>query len=148
MGDDLPTGRVRRAAPLVGATARSSLARLGLKLPGGAGRESQVLVREAERYAAALGNMKGAAMKLGQLLSFLDVDLVPEAHRPAYRIALAALQADAPPMPAASARAVVEVELGRAVDDVFEWFAPMPMAAASIGQVHAARLHGGREVAV
>lgn len=80
--------------------------------------------------------------------SFLDLDLVPEQYRGAYRAALAVLQADAPPMPEASARAVVESELGRPLDDVLAWFAPMPMAAASIGQVHAAHLHDGREVAV
>ena len=148
MASDLPTGRARRAAPLVAVTARSTLARLGLKVLGGSERESQVLVREAERYAAALGNMKGAAMKLGQLLSFLDADLVPEQHRPAYRAALSMLQADAPPMGEAAIHAVVEAELGRAVDEVFAWFAPRPMAAASIGQVHAAHLHDGREVAV
>jgi predicted unusual protein kinase regulating ubiquinone biosynthesis (AarF/ABC1/UbiB family) len=145
----LPSSRVRRAAPVVKLTARSALARAALRLPGGGdGREAAVLVREAERYAAALGGMKGAAMKLGQLLSFLDVDLVPEAHRPAYRAALGALQADAPPMGLDAVRLVVEAELGRPLDEVFAWFAPRPMAAASIGQVHAAHLHDGREVCV
>jgi predicted unusual protein kinase regulating ubiquinone biosynthesis (AarF/ABC1/UbiB family) len=102
--------------------------------------------REAERYVAVLGDMKGVAMKVGQLLSFIDAGSIPEQYRAAYQQVVGALQADAPPMPFETVREVIERELGRPVTDVFEWFGERPMAAASIGQVHAARLHDGREV--
>src|SRR4051794_41085552 len=65
------------------------------------------LVAAAEDIARTLGEMKGAAMKIGQALSFVDISLVPKE----YRTALALLQADAPSMPFAAVRAVVEEEL-------------------------------------
>ena len=104
--------------------------------------------REAERYVAVLGDMKGVAMKVGQLLSFLDAGAIPEQHRAAYQQIVGALQADAPPMPFDTVRDVLERELQRPADDVFTWIGEQPMAAASIGQVHAARLPDGREVVV
>ena len=87
-------------------------------------------------------------MKIGQLVSFLDSGLVPEEYRAIYQQIVGSLQADAPPMSTGLVRQVVEEELGRPVEDIFEWFGEQPMAAASIGQVHAAHLHGGREVVV
>jgi predicted unusual protein kinase regulating ubiquinone biosynthesis (AarF/ABC1/UbiB family) len=104
--------------------------------------------KEAERYAALLGNMKGVAMKVGQLFSFLDSGLVPAKYRPIYQQIVGSLQADAPPMSVELVHGVIERELGRPVAEVFEWFGDRPMAAASIGQVHAAHLPGGREVVV
>jgi predicted unusual protein kinase regulating ubiquinone biosynthesis (AarF/ABC1/UbiB family) len=104
--------------------------------------------REAERYVALMGDMKGLAMKAGQLLSFLDAGGVPEQYRDTYHQVLGALQADAPPMPFETVCAVIERELGRPVGEVFPWLGERPMAAASIGQVHAAHLADGREVVV
>jgi predicted unusual protein kinase regulating ubiquinone biosynthesis (AarF/ABC1/UbiB family) len=115
---------------------------------GGDAKELLRFTKEAQRLAATLGEMKGAAMKVGQLLSFVDSNLVPEAYRPIYHEIVGSLQADAPPIPTATVRAVIEAELGRPVDDVFGWFGERPMAAASIGQVHAAHLRDGREVVV
>jgi len=100
-------------------------------------------LRTAEQVADALGNMKGALMKLGQLASFLD-DAMPEPVRQA----LAQLQQDAPPMTAELAASVVEAELGAPPDKVFATWDPVPVAAASIGQVHRAMTHDGRAVAV
>jgi predicted unusual protein kinase regulating ubiquinone biosynthesis (AarF/ABC1/UbiB family) len=100
-------------------------------------------LRTAEDVAATMGAMKGAMMKLAQMLSYVDLGL-PEA----YREVLASLQADAPPMAARLAAAVVCEELGRPPAETFAWFDPEPLAAASIGQVHAARLRDGREVVV
>jgi len=100
-------------------------------------------LRTAEQVAEALGGMKGALMKVGQMASYLDQGL-PEPVRDA----LAQLQADAPPMAADLAVATVEAELGGKVDDLFLEFERVPMAAASIGQVHRALLADGREVAV
>jgi predicted unusual protein kinase regulating ubiquinone biosynthesis (AarF/ABC1/UbiB family) len=97
----------------------------------------------AEAVDETMGNMKGAFMKLGQMLSFVS-DEVPEE----FRAALAALQASAPPMDFALLRAVAEEELGRPLERAFARFDERPLASASIGQVHRATLQTGEEVAV
>ena len=97
----------------------------------------------AEDIARSLGEMKGAAMKIGQALSFVDVSLIPAE----YRTALSILQSDAPPMPFEQVEAVVAEELGAPISELFDWFSPKAIAAASIGQVHMAHLDG-REVVV
>jgi predicted unusual protein kinase regulating ubiquinone biosynthesis (AarF/ABC1/UbiB family) len=105
--------------------------------------------RLAERYAAALGEMKGAAMKVGQILSFVDADgLVSAPNLEAFQSALARLQDDVPPLSGHEIASVIESELGARPDDLFDFFSPRPIAAASIGQVHAARLSDGTELAV
>jgi predicted unusual protein kinase regulating ubiquinone biosynthesis (AarF/ABC1/UbiB family) len=100
-------------------------------------------LKTAEHVAAALGNMKGALMKLGQMASYLDQGL-PE-H---VRGALADLRQDAPPMSPELAAGVVERELGAPPEEVFAEWDPIPLASASIGQVHQAVTHDGRAVAV
>jgi predicted unusual protein kinase regulating ubiquinone biosynthesis (AarF/ABC1/UbiB family) len=93
--------------------------------------------------AATLGGMKGAFMKVGQLLSFVD-DGMPE-H---VRGALAQLQDSAPPMAPELAASVIQRELGGPPEAIFRSWDPTPMAAASIGQVHRAVLPDGTPVAV
>jgi predicted unusual protein kinase regulating ubiquinone biosynthesis (AarF/ABC1/UbiB family) len=100
-------------------------------------------LRTAEQVAETLGNLKGAMMKLGQMASYLDQGL-PEPVREA----LAQLQQDAPPMAPELAAGVVVDELGGRPEDVFAEWDPVPIAAASIGQVHRAMTHDGRAVAV
>jgi predicted unusual protein kinase regulating ubiquinone biosynthesis (AarF/ABC1/UbiB family) len=102
----------------------------------------------AEQIVAALGTMKGAAMKLGQVMSFLDVGLVPEEHREDFQRKLGALRDAAPKVRFSDMRKVMESELGESIEDVFEAFETEPVAAASIGQVYRARLQDGRDVAV
>jgi predicted unusual protein kinase regulating ubiquinone biosynthesis (AarF/ABC1/UbiB family) len=100
-------------------------------------------VRSAADAAHELGQMKGAVMKLGQMVSFVSDALPPEAQA-----ALAQLQADAPPMAPSLAAEVVRTELGADPTEVFARWDPVPVAAASIGQVHRATLADGRRVAV
>jgi predicted unusual protein kinase regulating ubiquinone biosynthesis (AarF/ABC1/UbiB family) len=105
--------------------------------------EEQFVIRSAEDVARELGNMKGAIMKAGQMVSFIADGLPPEAQA-----ALATLQADVPPMAPSLAQQVVREELGRDPDRLFLDWEPVPVAAASIGQVHRAVLRDGRAVAV
>ncbi len=105
--------------------------------------EQQFAIRSAEDVAAELGNMKGAIMKLGQLVSFIAEGLPPEAQQ-----ALASLQADVAPMAPSLAETVVRSELGADPEHLFLDWNPVPVAAASVGQVHRAVLRDGRVVAV
>jgi predicted unusual protein kinase regulating ubiquinone biosynthesis (AarF/ABC1/UbiB family) len=106
-------------------------------------------MRSAERYAELLGHSKGALMKAGQMLSFALVSpVVPVELQSIYQTALCGLCDEAPPMAPRLARQVLEHELGQRTETVFAQFDWDPLAAASIGQVHAARLHDGRAVAV
>jgi predicted unusual protein kinase regulating ubiquinone biosynthesis (AarF/ABC1/UbiB family) len=147
-GDGIRQGRVARGIPLAGLAVRQGVGRVAGKLTRDEQKRQDRFTREAERYVAVLGDMKGVAMKVGQLLSFLDAGVVPEQHRAAYQQIVGALQADAPPMPFDTVRGVLEHELDRPVEETFAWIGERPMAAASIGQVHAARLPNGREVVV
>jgi predicted unusual protein kinase regulating ubiquinone biosynthesis (AarF/ABC1/UbiB family) len=104
---------------------------------------AELQLRSAEDVARTLGGMKGAFMKVGQLASFVD-DGLPEP----VRAALAQLQDSATPMSAELAAGVVRDELGAAPEDLFREWDAMPVAAASIGQVHRAVCHDGTEVAV
>ena len=103
----------------------------------------ELQLRTAAQVTETLGEMKGALMKLGQMLSFIDEGL-PEP----VRLALTSLQASAPPMSAELAAQVVEAELGRPPDQLFDRWDEQPLAAASIGQVHRAVTKDGHAVAV
>jgi predicted unusual protein kinase regulating ubiquinone biosynthesis (AarF/ABC1/UbiB family) len=150
-GDGISRGRLRRSAPLAALSARTAgeavVVGLRGKLTGADSTEFHV--RTAERYAELFGRSKGALMKTGQMLSFVSAaPAVPAEFQSIYRAALARLRDDAPPMAGKLARAVLERELGQRAERVFAEFDWEPLAAASIGQVHAARLRDGREVAV
>jgi predicted unusual protein kinase regulating ubiquinone biosynthesis (AarF/ABC1/UbiB family) len=150
-GGGISGGRLRRTVPLAALSARTAgeavVVGLRSKLTGAD--SSEFHVRTAERYAELLGRSKGALMKAGQMLSFASVaPAVPEEFRPIYQAALARLRDDAPPMAPELACAVLERELGQRTESAFAQFEWEPLAAASIGQVHAARLHDGRAVAV
>jgi len=105
--------------------------------------EEQFAIRTAEDVARVLGGMKGAIMKAGQMVSFIADGLPPEAQA-----ALATLQADVPPMAPSLAEGVIRSELGADPEKLFLDWNPVPVAAASIGQVHKAVMPDGRIVAV
>ncbi|MEO1266967.1 MAG: AarF/ABC1/UbiB kinase family protein, partial [Myxococcota bacterium] len=97
--------------------------------------------RSGERIAKTLGELKGAAMKLGQMASMAK-DILPNE----LASALTGLQREAPPMSFDVIRDQIASELGSPPELLFERFDPEPFAAASIGQVHRARTDDGREV--
>jgi predicted unusual protein kinase regulating ubiquinone biosynthesis (AarF/ABC1/UbiB family) len=142
--------RARRAVRIWRLTARRAASWAALKVRGArAGEEERAelerafAIRTAEDVARELGSMKGAIMKAGQMVSFIADGLPPEA-----RAALETLQADVPPMAPSLAEGVVRDELGGDADRLFLDWDPVPVAAASIGQVHRAVLRDGRVVAV
>ncbi|HEX2049629.1 MAG TPA: AarF/ABC1/UbiB kinase family protein [Actinomycetota bacterium] len=149
----IPTGWIQRGARLAGQTGRSATRFVGTRLKSFAAPErAQEFLdgfheKTAQQLVEMLGEMKGAAMKLGQLASFYEI-AAPGEYMATYRDALTMLQNSAPPMDPAASRRVVEEEFGAPADDVFASFEDEPVAAASIGQVHRARLHTGEDVAV
>ena len=153
--DKIPTSRVGRTARIGGLAAGQAIRQAGTRAANVArtkeGRNAALERRHieaAEQIVAALGTMKGAAMKLGQVMSFLDVGLVPEDYREEFQRKLGALRDAAPTVTFKEMRKVIENELGERVKDVFDEFEEEPIAAASIGQVYRARLTDGRRVAV
>jgi len=141
-------GRLSRGRRIAGLALRQGVGRLVGKLTRNEQKKLDRFTREAERYVAVLGDMKGVAMKIGQMVSFIDAGGIPEQYRVAYQQIVGTLQANAPAMPFDTVRAVLERELDQPVDEAFAWIDERPLAAASIGQVHAARMHDGREVVI
>ncbi len=105
-------------------------------------------LKSAEALVKVLGGMRGAAMKVGQTLSAVDLGLVPEEIRPEFQEILAQLQQDGKQMPFKQIRKVIEEDLGDKVDAFFAEVDETPLAAASIGQVHRARTLDGRDVVI
>ncbi|ALP66039.1 ABC1 kinase family protein [Paraburkholderia caribensis] len=98
---------------------------------------------DARRFREMLTQLGPAFIKFGQLLS-LRRDLLPEA----WIVELQALQDNVAPFPGAHARSIIERELAKPVHELFSTFDEKPLAAASIGQVHAAYLNDGTSVVV
>jgi len=138
--------RIARLAGLLAALAGESALEAVKRIAGGGERDSSVLLPRAgaRRLADTLADLRGAAMKLGQLLSLQGDDLLS----PALRETLATLQNHAHFMPEAQVRQVLAHELGRDWKSRFSEFDFEPLAAASIGQVHAAQSRDGRDLAL
>ncbi len=153
--DKIPTSRVRRTATVGKLAASEAVKQFGTRAAnvtrGEEASERALAKRQlqtAKQIVAALGTMKGAAMKLGQVMSFLDVGLVGEEYREEFQRELAKLRDAAPTVSFKQMRRVIEDDLQEPVSEVFASFQEKPIAAASIGQVYRATLHDGREVAV
>jgi predicted unusual protein kinase regulating ubiquinone biosynthesis (AarF/ABC1/UbiB family) len=137
------TGRLHRMFKIGSMGARVGLSSVASKLRSyltfdDETREQQLrraFEHHAEEIARVLGQLKGASMKIGQLLS-TDPDMLPEG----FSDVIASLQRDAPPMTYDTVVEQIESELGRDIDAIFAYFDPNPIGAASIGQVHRARL--------
>ncbi|HWF51862.1 MAG TPA: AarF/ABC1/UbiB kinase family protein [Solirubrobacteraceae bacterium] len=151
----LPTGRVRRTAKVGGL--------LGAEVARAYGNKAANLMRsEDDRNAAdarrrleaaghvveVLGELKGAAMKVGQMASILDLGALPADEARALHGKLGELRDRAPQVSFKEMRKVIEQDLGEPISNCFAEFDQNAAAAASIGQVYRARLHDGREVAV
>jgi predicted unusual protein kinase regulating ubiquinone biosynthesis (AarF/ABC1/UbiB family) len=123
-------------------TVVSRLTGVGRSAPVREARRTADLVKNAHRLVTTLGDMKGAAMKVGQMLSLHDEVLPPEVAA-----VLRRLQAETPSLPLEMVEEQLEAELGDPLQ-LFASFEPEAFAAASIGQVHRAVLRDGRRVAV
>jgi predicted unusual protein kinase regulating ubiquinone biosynthesis (AarF/ABC1/UbiB family) len=153
--EKIPTSRVGRTAKIGGLAAGQAIRQASTRAAnvtrtkdGRSAALERRHVEAAEQIVTALGTMKGAAMKIGQVMSFLDVGLVPEEYREEFQRKLAKLRDAAPTVTFKDMRKVIEQELDDPLGDVFEDFDQTPIAAASIGQVYRATLPGGRRVAV
>jgi predicted unusual protein kinase regulating ubiquinone biosynthesis (AarF/ABC1/UbiB family) len=148
----LPEGTFGRSARLLslplGAAARAGVG-AGKRLLGA---DADVVAAElneatADQLFAVLGELKGGAMKFGQILSMAEA-MLPEDLAGPFRTRLRQLQDSAPPMPSSKAQAVLRSELGADWRRRFAEINLRPAAAASIGQVHRGRLPDGTEVAI
>jgi predicted unusual protein kinase regulating ubiquinone biosynthesis (AarF/ABC1/UbiB family) len=151
----IPKGRIRRTAQVgsvVGTQgaryAGTRAANLTRSPEEGAGALERRHLEAAERMVATLGRMKGAAMKIGQLASFIDTEFLPPEYRDLYQEHLAQLRTQAPTMPWSQVRKVLDEEWEEPCEELFEQIEHDAAAAASIGQVHRAVLPDGRKVAV
>jgi predicted unusual protein kinase regulating ubiquinone biosynthesis (AarF/ABC1/UbiB family) len=152
----IPKGRIRRSTRLGSALGLQATRYAGTKAAGIARSEEGARERLEERHletalkiASTLGEMKGAAMKLGQLASFIDTEFLPPEYAEIYQEQLAKLRTSAPPMPWEKVEKVLTQEYrDERLDELFEEIEPEAFAAASIGQVHRATLCDGRRVAV
>jgi predicted unusual protein kinase regulating ubiquinone biosynthesis (AarF/ABC1/UbiB family) len=151
----IPTGRIRRTAKVAGLaggqTARNYATKAANLTRGEEQRREAAIRRQAEaaeQILEVLGNMKGAAMKAGQVASFIDTGAFPEEFQERVQAKLAELRDSAPRVPFKDMRKVIESELEQPLGEAFAEFDEEAVAAASIGQVYRATVHDGRDVAV
>ena len=156
MADTPPTSRIARTRRFGGLVAGQGLRWAGTRAANTLRSDERAEAATGERAAATarelvkqLGQMRGAAMKVGQVLSTVDFTAIPESEREEFRATLAALRDDVPPLPF---KAIEKLLQGRARRPAATRRSPTSsreaFAAASIGQVHRATTADGRAVAV
>ena len=134
----VPTGRLRRIARLARTSATTGIAML---------KQADDVANRIERTTEVLSNMRGMATKVGQMASYVD-GVVPDQHRLIFEKSMEKLQSKAQSSTPRDIRGVVEEDLGAPIEALFAEWEDEPLASASIGQVHRARLRDGRAVAV
>lgn len=151
----LPTGRLARTARVGGLVTGQGLRWAGMRTANRVRTPERAAVAQNERTAALvnqlveqLGQMRGAAMKVGQMISMVEFDGLPEDEQDELQRKLAALRDDVPPVPFAVLEKLMRQEFGGPLRRVFSDFDERAFAAASIGQVHRATTVDGDEVVV
>jgi predicted unusual protein kinase regulating ubiquinone biosynthesis (AarF/ABC1/UbiB family) len=151
----LPTGRLTRTARVGGLVTGQGLRWAGMRTANRVRTPERAAAAQSERTAALvtqlvdqLGQMRGAAMKVGQMISMVDFDGLGEDEQDELQGKLAALRDDVPPVPFADLEELMRKEFGGPIQRVFSEFDERAFAAASIGQVHRATTVGGDDVVV
>jgi predicted unusual protein kinase regulating ubiquinone biosynthesis (AarF/ABC1/UbiB family) len=151
----LPTGRVARTARVGGLVTGQGLRWAGMRTANRVRTPERAAAAQSERTAALvrqlvdqLGEMRGAAMKVGQMISMVEFEGLPEEERDELQAKLAALRDDVPPVPFADLEKLMSKEFGGPLTRVFADFDERAFAAASIGQVHRATTLDGEDVVV
>jgi predicted unusual protein kinase regulating ubiquinone biosynthesis (AarF/ABC1/UbiB family) len=149
----VPTGRVSRTARVGGLVTGQGMRWAGMRAANRVRSPERAAAAENERIAATvnelvqqLGRMRGAAMKVGQMISMVELDGLDEEQRDDLQRTLAALRDDVPPVPFARLEKLLRKELGAPLGTVFSEFDEHAFAAASIGQVHRATTLDGHQV--
>jgi predicted unusual protein kinase regulating ubiquinone biosynthesis (AarF/ABC1/UbiB family) len=151
----LPTGRLARSARVGGLVTGQGLRWAGMRTANRVRSPERAAAAESERTAALvqqlvdqLGQMRGAAMKVGQMISMVEFDGLAEDEQDELQRRLAALRDDVPPVPFADLERLMRREFGGPLERVFSHFDERAFAAASIGQVHRATTVDGEDVVV
>ena len=144
----MPAHPVSRAVQFgglgIGLAAGAAAAAVRRAVSGGSGESLLATDANVERLASTLCRLRGAALKVGQMLSFNDADVLP----PAMRVAMERVRDGADWMPQSQLEATLREELGDEWRSQLASFDEVPVASASIGQVHRAVFHDGRQVAI
>jgi predicted unusual protein kinase regulating ubiquinone biosynthesis (AarF/ABC1/UbiB family) len=151
----LPTGRLARTARVGGLVTGQGLRWAGMRTANRVRTPERAAAAQNERTAALinqlveqLGQMRGAAMKVGQMISMVEFDGLPEDQQDELQRKLASLRDDVPPVPFADLEKLMRREFGGPLQRVFSHFDERAFAAASIGQVHRATTVDGDDVVV
>ena len=151
----LPSGRVARTARVGGLAAGQGVRWAGMRAANRVRTPERAAAAEQERTAALvhelvdqLSRMRGAAMKVGQIISMVDFEGLPEDQQAELQQKLATLRDNVPPVTFARLEKLLRKEFGAPMSSVFSDFDERAFAAASIGQVHRATTLDGAEVVV
>ena len=152
---ELPTSRLGRTARVGGLVTGQGVRWAGMRAANRLRTPERAEAAQQERTAALvnelvdqLSRMRGAAMKVGQMISMVEFDGLPDDQRQALQAKLASLRDSVPPVPFNKIERMMREELGGPLTRVFSDFEEQAFAAASIGQVHRAVTVAGDEVAV